>query len=211
MKKKTYFLQINLGIVLILCFGSCKNEPHQNSSVETTKTNIIPAITESVITKTLSNAKFTLNVATHFSNDTLDVIDYKEDPYSGPVILKQQIYFYENNKLIKEYLPTINSVKKRTISKTEVEALQTPLYKICLVKTDIDDFYVVHGSDYCNGATCPEFTGIFTMNGKVIYEGISTVKDKKSLKEILSKYKINLNNQLSCINLDNIIVETTSK
>lgn len=202
MKNKSYFLQVKLYIVLLLFLLACKNDSSQNNSMPNEKSKELPVITETVITQTLRNNEFKLNIDTHFSNDTLNVIDYREDPNSSPIILEQKIYFFKNNKLITEFFPAIRSIKKKTITNKEIAALQTPLYKICLVKTTVDSFYIMHGSDYCNGSDCPEFTGIYSVDGRIIYEGISTIKGKILLKDILLKYKIELNKPSECINID---------
>lgn len=202
MKNKLYQSQVKLYVVFTFFLLGCKNESSKSSLVSSQESKELPTATENVIIKTLRNNEFTLNIETHFSNDTLDVIDYKEDPNSSPIILEQKAYFLKDNKLITKFSPAINFTKKKTITRKEINALQTPIYRICLVKTMVDNFYLMYGSDYCNGSDCPEFTGIYTMDGKVVYEGISTIKGKIPLKDILLKYKIELNKPSECIDID---------
>jgi hypothetical protein len=199
-------LQLKLITVLMFIFLGCKNESLKGNektiSIQKSNSIKLSVSSEGTILKTLKNNEFKLDIETSFSNDTLDIIDYKEDIYSSPIILSQQLYFFKNDKLINHYKLPIKYVKKKTITKISLNALQTPLYKVCLTRTNDNDYYIVYGSDYCNGSDCPEFIGIYSMSGKMIYEGISTKKGKVSLKDILLKYKIKLDNSSQCIKTD---------
>lgn len=64
--------------------------------------------------------------------------------------------------------------------------------------------FIVKGAfyDYCNGTDCPEFIGIYSMKGKVIYEGYTNEKNKVSLKNILTEYGIQPNKSMDCIKVD---------
>lgn len=152
--------------------------------------------------KTLENHDFKLDIETQSSNDTLDIIDYKNDFCSSPIVLNQELSFFEKDKLIRHYKLPIKIVKKTTITKNSLNTLQTPIYELNLAKTSTNDYYIINGSDCCNGSACPEFTGIYTMQGKVIYEGLSTEKQKILLRDILKKYKIDINNPAIKIKVD---------
>jgi uncharacterized protein YjfI (DUF2170 family) len=193
----------SLKIIIILILIGCKNEEIKNTSITIQEYKTIKKSYrfEKTVLKILKNSEFELEVETRVSNDTLDLIDYKENIYSSPIILSQKMLFFKNKKLIKEYVLPIKHVNKKTIHEKTIKALEMPLYNICLIKSKGSDYYIAYGSDYCNGADCPEFIGIYSMNGRVIYEGFSTIKGKVSLKSIILKYKINLDNLSPCINI----------
>lgn len=198
--------QLRLSIILIFIMLGCKNEllgiKEKTKLISKHKSIQLSSIKKETFIRTLNNNEFKLNIETQISNDTLDVVDYKEDIYSSPIILTQKLFFYREDKLLNNYRLPIKYVEKKTINKFTINALQTPLYKVCLIKTNDNDYYIVYGSDYCNGSECPEFTGIYTMEGKTIYEGLSTKKEKPSLKDVLLKCKIKLNNPSQCIKID---------
>jgi hypothetical protein len=206
MANQIYKIQFKLFIVLIPVFMGCKNGLFKNdmkeNSIENTKSITLPKKSQQTVIKILTNNEFKLNIETLFSSDTLDIIDYKNDFCSSPIILTQKLSFFEKDKLLNHYELPIKVIKKKTITKISLNTLQTPIYKICLVRANNNDYYIVNGSDCCNGSNCPEFTGIYTMQGKIIYEGVSTIKGKVSLKDILLMYKIELNNPLQCIKTD---------
>jgi hypothetical protein len=194
------------GLIVVLFTLGCKNESVKANDKDTSAQEINSKNTsltsEDKVIRTLKNGEFKLEIETAFSNDTLDIIDYKNDYCSTPIILTQQLSFFKNDKLLHQHRLPFKEIKKKTISKTTLGVLQTPIYKVCMTKANNIDYYVVNGADCCNGSGCAEFTGIYTMKGEVIFEGVSTELNKPSLKEILLKYKIELNNYTQCIKTD---------
>ncbi len=198
-----YILKIKV-ILLILFFVSCKNciINEKSNNISKLKQKISSNLFENENIKVLKHKEYSLNIKTQFSKDTLDILDYKEDKYSSPIILNQYFTFFNNDKLIKKHKVPLNYVLKKTIKGIDLNALQTPIYEVCLTKTESNKyFYIVFGSDYCNGSDCIEFTGIYSLDGDIIYEGLSNSK-KKLFKDTLLKHKININNRLQCIQID---------
>jgi len=195
---------ISLFVIFVLmgCKKDSSKEIIKDTSIsKKTKTIPLRISPEEVIVRRLEYNKFALSIKTQFSNDTLDIIDYKNDFCSSPIILTQELSFFEKNKLIKHYKLPIQVLKKKTITKNNLKTLKTPIYEIFLTKGN-SYYYIVNGADCCNGVDCAEFTGIYTMLGEVIYEGTSMTKEKVSLADILHKYKINLNKSEKSIRTD---------
>ena len=186
----------------------CKKESlnNKNSIVQIKQSNSLKKELEfdNKDTRTLVNKDFTLRVESDFSKDTLDVVDYKEDKFSSPIITAQKLSFFKKDKLLKSYELPIKILKKKTINKSIIAALQTPIYKLCVSKSLNEDFYIIYGSDFCNGSKCPEFIGIYSMSGDIIYEGVSTEENRISLKDIVEQHKIELNKSTNCIKIDNL-------
>ena len=202
MLSKIWNFKFKFCIAFLFWIIACKNvTPQIKEKTNETHKSLSNSV-DSVIT-TLVNSEYKLTMNTSFSNDTTDVVDYKENIYSSPIILNQNLFFFSKDRLVKIYRIPIDYVMKKTTVKTNLKALQTPIYQICLTKTDKGTYYyVVNGSDYCNGSDCPEFIGIYSMLGKIVYEGLSNTKEKISLRETLSKYEIELRNQDRCVQVD---------
>lgn len=186
---------LKISVILLLLNLACKQEKVVGQNIS--KRQVVQRSKDTIISN-LHNKEYSLKIETHFSNDTLNVVDYKEDKYSSPVITFQKLSFYVKNELIKEYKPPLKSVDKKTITGEIIGALETPIYKMCLS----NNFYIVQGSDYCNGSDCPEFIGIYSINGDIIYEGFPNEKKKTSLKNIILKNNINLSKMTDCVNFD---------
>lgn len=189
------FFKISLLTLLLVNIG-CKQDKFVNQNVSIHQKN--KKLNNTIIT-TLDNKEYTLKLETLIINDTLDVIDYKENEYSSPIIIFQELVFYYKGKLIKDYkLPLIN-INKKTITGKVIRIIETPIYEICVY----NNFYIINGTyyDYCNGVECPEFIGIYDFNGNIIYEYLTSEKIKTPLKDILDKYKIDINNKNDCVNI----------
>lgn len=183
------------SLFVMLLVVSCKQS--KNFVQNTPKEQVTQKLKDTII-RNLHNKEYSLKMETHFINDTLDVVDYREDKYSSPIITFQKLSFYNKSKLIKDYELPLKSVGKKIITGKILEVIETPIYKMCLSK----NFYIVQGSDYCNGSDCPEFIGIYSMNGDIIYEGFSSKERTSLLKNIVIKNNIDLNKLTNCINID---------
>jgi hypothetical protein len=158
-------------------------------------------IKKSNCVKIFYNDTFSLLVNTKFSKDTINSVDYKEDKYCSPIILEQNAIFYKNDIVIKEVKIPIDLIRKKTIKNVYLDVLRTPIYELCIVKSKSNIYYLILGSDYCNGINCMEFIGIYNFSGEVIYEGVPDY-NKELLKEILLKYEININNKSQVVEIE---------
>jgi len=190
---------LKTSIFLILFSIGCKKGESSHREIMNLPNEKLQ--TDDKIISKITNDIFTLKIETFFTKDTLNVVDYKEDKYSSPIITNQELLFFKDDKLIKHLKLSIRNIKKKTITDRVIGALQTPIYKACLSHSK-EDYYVIYGSDYCNGSECPEFIGIYSMAGNVIYEGFSNEKKKISLKDILTKNEIDLNKLTDCIKIE---------
>jgi hypothetical protein len=188
--------EIFITLVVILVLG-CKDSSIENKQTYLSMNKTKDTLPDKKISRMLVNGNYSIGANTTYSNDTLDIPDWKENIYSSPIIKYQNLDFFENDKLIKNHILPINLVKRKTIKDKIIEVVSIPIYEVCLLKGKEADFYLVNGADYCNGSKCPEFIGIYTMNGDIIYEGISTIgalsKKYLSLKTISEKFGININ------------------
>ena len=186
---------LKTSLFVLLLAISCKQGKANSQNVSGNQS--IQKFNDTVVS-TIHNKDYYLKIETHLFNDTLDVVDYKEDKYSSPIITYQSLSFYSNKKLVKNYKLPIKNINKKTVTGKVLEIAETPIYKMCIS----NNFYIIQGSDYCNGSDCPEFIGIYDVSGTVTCEWFSNKKDKTSLKNILFKNKIDINNLTNCVNIE---------
>lgn len=126
-----------ISLILMLISIGCKKE--ENFSV--INSNISPKqnLNDTVV-KQLKNKDFSLKIVSLLLNDTLDVDDYKRNSYSNPIILNQNLSFFEGKSLLNQHKLPINNVKVKTITKALVNIIDTPIYKMCLVKNSNKEF-----------------------------------------------------------------------
>ena len=193
---------LKTNLVLLMLFFACKKD-------EAIPTNTLLSehqkqSSKDSAVKTLSNKVYALNITAALSSDTLDIVDYKTNKYSSPIILHQKLSFFRHGKLLKNYEIPAKKIKVKTITNNMVNIIRTPIYKICINKGLKEDFYIVQAAeyDYCNGSDCLEFLGIYSMSGSIIYEGYSNEESKTSLKDILIKNEIELKKSTNCIRTD---------
>jgi|GEM_PF-3236285 len=188
-------------LFLISFFTDCKNNSNLNQMNIKSNEYYAVFVKKSNCVKIYHNDTFSLLVNTKFSKDTLNSIDYKEDKYSSPIILEQNAIFFKNDSVIKEVTIPIEVIRKKTIKNIYLDILRTPIYELSLVKSKRKIYYLILGSDYCNGSTCLEFVGIYNFSGDVIYEGVPNYK-KELLKKILLKYEININDKSQVVEIE---------
>lgn len=151
----------------------------------------------------LSHRDDKLTMSTAYIKDTLDEIDFREDVYSTPIILHQELHFYHRDKLLGSRQVPILYAMRKTLLRKNLRAAQTPIYRLCVLSSATGAvFFGVNGSDNCNGVACPEFNGIYSVKGNAIFEGITTVKQQRSLADAIAKYKIDIEHPLQCATLN---------
>jgi len=146
----------------------------------------------------LENGIYKLELRTIVLDDTLEE-EWKEYGFLAPLIRGQHLVFYKNGEKINEYEILIEKVIKKTQGGKKVSLVSIPVYDICLLKGSDIEVYKVYGSDFCNGM-CPEFTGLYNMEGKMISEYIAVKKyfvGEDSF-DFLTRNKIDINAPAKC-------------
>jgi hypothetical protein len=140
----------------------------------------------------LVNGVYSLEIETEFLNDSL-VLDNVIDPlYSRPIISKQKLIFKKNNAILRELFPMIKQIEARNKYGKKILMLDASIYSISVYSGN-RDLFSVKGCGILNGEI-PEFFGLYTMEGKVLYEGYSNKGTFKNsygdLKVVLKNYGI---------------------
>lgn len=196
-----HFLKISL-VLMIFSIGCNKSA---TNLVDTS--NSLPM--QYTIVKCIDNNSFSLKLVTYLVRDTLAVDDYKNEPYSSPIIIDQGLSFYGEGKLLKKCSLQLGRIKIKTITDSVITILHTPIYNICTVKGKDQDYYVIEGAEYdiCMGTDCLEFIGIYSMSGNIVYEGHPG--EDKVLQKLLAENQIEINKSTNCVKVDEFFREET--
>lgn len=140
----------------------------------------------------LVNSDYSLEIETEFLNDTLS-LDYVIDPlYVRPIISMQKLIFKKKNAITKEIYPMIMQIDSRNKNGKKILMLDASIYSITTYSGK-RDLFSVKGCGLLKGEI-PEFFGLYSMEGQVLYEGYSkfgpSKKTYRDLKEILKDYGI---------------------
>lgn len=148
-------------------------------------------------TKTISRGEITIELETQCLNDTLastedsDYEDAVSPLLTRPVIVGQILKFKRNGTLIKDYIIPIKKVVRTNYIGNKIECLEQNIWCLYFIEGENDTVIGISGSGLCEVSECPEFIGLYSEKGDVIYEFSTTTKNEKSLDEVLKKYKIN--------------------
>ncbi len=147
----------------------------------------------------LKNGIYALELQTIIFDDTLSE-KWVEYGFLSPFILNQYLIFYKNGKMIKKYELPIKKVIKETSKYKNMAFISVPIFEICLLEGNNIEVYEVSGSNYCCGLMCPEFLGLYSMEGKMISECIAAKKyfSGEDISNFLARHKIDLNKPVAC-------------
>lgn len=179
--------------ILLIALNGCNNV----SMPETKSDNQVRQYEKVIV---LSTGVFKLELKSILLEDTL--LEEWEDEqlrFGTPLVQEQSLLFYKNEREIKSHLLPINHIKTTTRKQGNTEVATLPVFDICIKQVGTDKLYYVYGAGFCNGTGCPEFTGLYNMDGDIIYEGVSTNESSaRELQIILKKYNLDFNKSDGC-------------
>jgi hypothetical protein len=180
-------------VILLIALNGC-----HNVRMPETKSDDQVRQYEKVIT--LSTGVFKLKLKSILLKDTL-IEEWEDDQlrFGTPLVHEQRLFFYKNEREIKSHLLPINRIKITTRKQQNTEVAALPVFDICIKHAGTDKLYYVYGAGFCNGTGCSEFTGLYNLDGDIIYEGVSTNESSARELEIVSKkYNLDFNKSDSC-------------
>lgn len=180
-------------VILLIALNGC-----HNVSMPETKSDDQVRRYPKVIA--LNTGVFKLELKSMLLKDTLiEEWENEQLRFGTPLVQEQRLLFYKNAREVKSHLLPINRIKTSTRRGQDVEVADLPVFDICIKQAGVDKLYYVYGAGFCNGTGCPEFTGLYSMDGDIIYEGLSTNDSSvRELNIILKKYKLDFNKIDSC-------------
>jgi hypothetical protein len=180
-----------ISILIVLCFVLASSRKKVNSTQE--------KIWTQDRTITLNNGAYRLELQTIIEENAL-MDRWIEYGFLSPLIRNQYLVFYKNEEVIKKYELPIEKVIKQTLTQKSVSLVSVPVFDICLLKGNNIEVYKVYGANYCFGVLCPEFIGLYKMDGEMITECIAAKKyfSGEDMSEFLNEYKIDINKTDLC-------------
>jgi hypothetical protein len=152
------------------------NQEYHNDSIFITDTSI-------------SFKNYSLKVLSTIQNDRVESTDSN---FFNPVVLKQQLQFLQNGKIIKEIEYPTNKVLLKVTGGNYVKMLENVLFNIGVVEGSKGSLYVLNGYGGCN--SCTEYIGFFSLEGEILwysYANTQTVFGAfGDLNKVLEKYNI---------------------
>lgn len=163
-------------LLFLICLCGCTRVPDNQS-----------------ILLTLANGEYTVVLKSVIEKNNYDII-WKEYGFSYPYILSQELFFYHNGKLLKRHIIPIPK-RQFVINDRKVHFLKTPIFDIELLQ-GADNLYVhLYGANYCCGISCPEFNGLYLLDGTIISECISVMDQPLNGKNI-DEIEVDINNPI---------------
>lgn len=174
-------------ILLSILWHSCISPKDYSKS--TSKSN---TLTRNTIIKVTNGDCYVL-LNNLLSQDTLADESRFNDVYSSPIVIKQNLIFYDNLcKRIKEFEPPFRNVKLSTTKNILINSPSIYLWEACLIKTTKGLLYYFYGSGLCNGSLCPEYFAFFDKNGTLVGDAYSDLYARKKKKKSISKLENDL-------------------
>lgn len=145
------------------------------------------------IIQSLYNGQNRLDIKTDFKNDTLYEDEVITQLYVRPIVQNQVLLFFDNDKLIKELNLPIEKIRIKNYRSKYIRSLNSSIWKISIYRGK-KQLYGVFGTGLTTGRYSAEFFGLYTMDGKKIYQSYhkkkTLSKSSKSLDLILKEYGI---------------------
>ena len=138
-----------------------------------------------------------LMLETFYYGDTLDEM-CKTYGFVYPIIITQNVYFMVNDTVVKKRVLDCLPTHKHKYKKEEITIQTLPVFDIGVYEGADRRFYYLEGACFCCGVLCPEYLGIYEMDGTLLYEVIAAMNYKycngyKSLVDFCNREKVDIN------------------
>lgn len=153
-----------------LFFGGCGTKSTNSTVSNSSKMKIID---EECDTISISYGEYYLQLNTDLLKDSLSGA-WTDDIYGSPIVLWQDLHFFKNGKEIRTIEGPEETTMKTTSNHGNKEVKNIVLFDLCSIVTENRVFFEVSGSGFCHGVTCPEYYAVFSPEGEILCEQIST-------------------------------------
>lgn len=150
-------------------------------------------VTNKNILLSLTQGEYTVTLRTTIDNKSLD-IKWKEYGFSYPYILSQELFFYYKDKCLKKHVIPIPK-RQFVINGRRINYQEIPIFDIELLQGSNGVLVHLYGADYCCGANCPEFNGLYMFDGTILSESISVINQPLNGKN-LNEIEVDFNNPI---------------
>jgi hypothetical protein len=141
---------------------------------------------------------YSLEVETFCLNDTLANEDSYDSLTTRPIIINQKLIFKCRDSVTTSFYIPIRSVNRKNYLGKNVKTLDANIWNIFVLKGEKGHVFAIDGTGFCNGRNCPEFSGLYSIEGTPLYQSYSDKWDKKKVDEIYIKFGITNNIYRTC-------------
>lgn len=180
--KNQLLLKSAIVITVYICFICCigpnnrnkKNIPNIQEYESKNQENVGPASqykqlksVDSIFSyfRYVSHDHYALGINTICYNDSVNA---DETNIFNPIVLKQELYFLKNNRIISERESVSHKISQSISHGEEMEMLENVIYEIGVIHRKEKPIFVVYGYGGCN--SCTEYFGYYSMDGKLLWE-----------------------------------------
>ena len=141
-----------------------------------------------------------LMLETFYYGDTLDEM-CKTYGFVYPIIITQNVYFMVNDTVVKKRVLDCLPTHKHKYKNEEITIQTLPVFDIGVYEGADSCFYYLEGACFCCGVMCPEYLGIYKMDGTLLYEVIAAMDYEycngyKSLHDFCVREGVDINNSV---------------
>ncbi|MCQ2275888.1 MAG: hypothetical protein MJZ87_02925 [Bacteroidales bacterium] len=115
--------------------------------------------------------------------DTSKEITWEDYGFSQPYVLSQELIFYNKGICAKRHKIPIPK-HRFIVNGQEKEFQEIPIFDMELLKGANGVYLHLYGANYCCGEKCPEFNGLYLLDGTIVSECLSTMNSPLNGKEI---------------------------
>jgi hypothetical protein len=133
---------------------------------------------------------YTMEVETFCLNDTLDISYSYDSTDIWPIILSQQVIFKHNDSITKQFYVPLRKKERKDHSGKLVTSLDAFIWNLSTLKGANGILFRIDASGTCEGKTCPDFIGLYSLSGDSILQEYTNEENTGKLNEILIKYGI---------------------
>jgi hypothetical protein len=140
--------------------------------------------------KSITHGLYSLEIKTFYLNDTLDD-DIVSKLFTRPVIQNQHLIFRKQDFIIDSFSLPVKTKEMQNYRNEIVIIPDVSIWRTYVVKGVKDAFFAIDATGLCLGNLCPEYIGIYTMEGKPLcQEYVGSRNYSSQLSKALQSYSI---------------------
>lgn len=128
------------------------------------------------VKKSIGNDVYSMEIETFCLNDTLasDESEYTDGVFSlvtRPIIVKQKLLFKKSGKIQRQFDIPIKNIYRTNYKGEKIKCLEQNIWQMFFIHGIKGGIFGISGTGLCRVSECPEFSGFYTENGDVLWQG----------------------------------------
>ena len=146
--------------------------------------------------KKIESGNYSMEIETLCTNDTLacEESEYENggvfELVSRPNIVKQRLIFKKQGIVQKSFDVPVKHIYRNNYKGEKIKSLEINIWNIFLIHGDKGSIWGVLGTGLCRVGDCPEFTGLYTIDGNIIFQSNTGHACQFNINNFLEKYGI---------------------